>query len=264
MDKVPADRAFLDLSDYARPAARWLVRLLLPTPITPIHLTLAFTVVGVCAALLFAFNRALPLAGGLLLLKSLLDAADGSLARARGRPSRVGRFLDSVCDFVVMGAVFAGMAAGRGGGLAAFGLALLALMSATLQGSVFSYYSVRYRAESGGDTTSRVDESEAAGYAWDNPRALRLLHALYILIYAWQDTLMDWIDRRLAPAAHPLRREFLTAATVLGLGTQLLVIAVCAFAGRPGWALWLFPTVFNGYWLLLMLVRHYSTWQRIR
>ena len=60
MDKVPDDRAFLDLSDYARPLARWLVRLILPTPITPIHLTLAFTVVGFGAAILFALNPASP------------------------------------------------------------------------------------------------------------------------------------------------------------------------------------------------------------
>lgn len=259
MDKVPSERAFLDLSDYARPAARGLVRWLLPTPITPIHLTLAFTLVGGCAAFLLALNRALPLAGLLLLLKSLLDAADGSLARARGRPSRVGRFLDSVCDFGVMALVFAGLALGRGGGALVFGWAFVALMSATLQGSVFSYYSVRYRAENSGDTTSQIDEAEANGYAWDNPQALQILHRLYRLIYAWQDKLMDKIDRWLIPMARPLRREFMTATTVLGLGTQLLIIAVCLIAGRPGWALGLFPTVFNGYWLALLVFRRFLT-----
>ena len=255
MDKVPTERAFLDLSDYARPLARWLVQLLLPTPITPIHITLVFTGVGLGAAMLFAVNRALPLAGILLLLKSMLDAADGALARARGRPSRVGRFLDSVCDFVVMGAVFIGIAIGRGSGIEELGLALAAVLCATCQGSVFSYYYVRYRAESGGDTTSRIDESESSGYAWDNAFALRVLHALYTLIYAWQDALMNWIDQRLAPTPRPLRPEFLTATTVLGLGTQLLVIAVCAFVNQPGWALWLFVTVFNGYGLALLLAR---------
>jgi phosphatidylglycerophosphate synthase len=258
MDKVPAERAFLDLSDYARPLARWLVRLLLPTPVTPIHLTLTFTVVGLVAATLFASHRALPLAGGLLLLKSLLDAADGALARARQRPSRVGRFLDSVCDFLVTAVVFLGIAIGQGAGPADLGLAVMALLCATLQGSVFSYYYVRYRAESGGDTTSRVDESESAGYAWDNAQLLKILHRLYLLIYAWQDALMDWIDRQLVPTPRRLHPEFLTATTVLGLGSQLLVIAACAWLGQPVWALWLFVTVFNGYWLALLLVRRFA------
>jgi phosphatidylglycerophosphate synthase len=99
--KVPPAFDFLDVSDYARPVARWLVRVLLPTSVTPIQVTLAFTVVGLLAAWLFAIDRWLVLAGLLLLLKSALDGADGSLARARGTPSRVGRFLDSMCDFIV-------------------------------------------------------------------------------------------------------------------------------------------------------------------
>src|SRR5258706_7682382 len=100
MDKVPTESAFFDLSDYARLPARWLAKHV-PASLTPVHLTLAFTGVGALAAWFMALNRFLPFAGLLLLLKSLLDAADGSLARIRRRPSRVGRFLDSVCDFFV-------------------------------------------------------------------------------------------------------------------------------------------------------------------
>ncbi|MBI3240795.1 MAG: CDP-alcohol phosphatidyltransferase family protein [Chloroflexi bacterium] len=264
MDKVPPQATFLDLSDYARPAALWLVRTLLATPITSIHLTLAFTIVGLAAALLFALDRWLPLAGALLLLKSMLDAADGSLARARQKPSRVGRFLDSVCDFVVMVAVFGGIAAGqqlRTGEIGRFAwlLAALAVLFATLQGSVFSYYYVRYRAQTGGDQTSNVDESASGGYAGDNPTALKILHTLYRLVYSWQDALMDRLDRLVAPKAAQLRPAFLTATTVLGLGSQLLIIAVCAVFGQPVIALWSFVTVFNLYWLALLAVRRFAS-----
>ena len=260
MDKVPAQHGFLDLSDYARPLARWLAQQLVPTPITPIHLTLLFTLVGSLAALLFAVHRWLPLAGLLLLLKSLLDAADGSLARLRERPSRVGRFLDSVCDFVVNALVFGGIAASeaaRTGQAEFLGLGLAALICATLQGSVFSYYFVRYRHQVGGDRTSRVVEADTEGYAWDHPAALRVLHVLYKFIYGWQDVLMEALDRRLVPASAPLRPAFLTATTVLGMGTQLLVTAVCAAVGRPAFALWLFVTVFNIYWLILLIIRRW-------
>lgn len=261
MNKVPEAHTFLDFSDYARPFARWLVRLLLPTPITPIHLTWTYTLVGLGAAILFAINRWPLLAGLLLLLKSALDAADGSLARARQHPSRVGRFLDSVCDFLVMAAVFGGLAVqkwSQTGHVAYFGLALVALLCATLQGSVFSYYYVRYRAETGGDQTSHTNESEPAGYAWDNPTALKILHTLYRWIYGWQDALMARLDHWVAPSNARLSPAFLTATTVLGLGSQLLVIALCAAIGQAGWALWLFPTVFNLYWLFLIIIRRYS------
>lgn len=257
MDKVPSQAAFLDLSDYARPAALWLVRTLLPTPITPIHLTLAFTGVGFAAAALFALDRWLPLAGALLLIKSMLDAADGSLARARQKPSRVGRFLDSVCDFVVTVAVFFGIAFAQQA-IGYWLLAALAVLFATLQGSAFSYYYVRYRAQTGGDQTSKVDESGRGGYAWDNPTALKVVHTLYRLIYSWQDMLMDRLDRWLAPEGVQLKSPFLTATTVLGLGSQLFVTAICAALGQPVVALWSFVTVFNAYWLALLVVRRFS------
>lgn len=85
VDKVQADDKFLDLSDYGRPLARRLVRVLVNTPITPVQVTLTYTVVGSIAALLFARGGYVNgvAAGILLLVKSTLDAADGSLARAR-------------------------------------------------------------------------------------------------------------------------------------------------------------------------------------
>src|SRR5205807_8700743 len=45
--------------------------------------------------------------GVLIVLKDILDDADGQLARAKELYSRRGRFLDSVGDFVVNVAVFA-------------------------------------------------------------------------------------------------------------------------------------------------------------
>lgn len=259
MDKVPAQYTFLDLSDYARPVARRLVQVL-PQFVTPIHLTLAFTAVGAVAAALFALDRWLPLAGVCLLLKSTLDAADGSLARARGRPSRVGRFLDSVCDFIVTVLVFAGIALGeaRRTGTAPWALAAAAALSATLQCSVFSYYYVRYRAQTGGDQTSLVHETLSTGEAadaGDNPAALAFLFRAYQLIYGWQDRLMAAVDGVLAPNADVPPR-FLTATTVMGLGTQLLVIAIWAVLGRPIVALGSFVTIFNAYWAALLIFRY--------
>ncbi len=257
MDKVPARYAFVDVSDYARPAARWLVERL-PAFVTPIHLTLAFTLAGAGAAWLFALDRYLPLAGVLLLLKSLLDAADGSLARLRQRPSRVGRFLDSVCDFLVTIMVFGGIAFDEWhivpSDWSIWVLAGGAALSATLQCSVYSYYYVRYRAQTGGDQTSKVAET-GEGYADDNPLLLTILYQLYRLIYSWQDALMGVLDGWVAGDA-PVTPHFLTATSLLGLGTQLLVLAVCAIIGQPILALLLFVLPFNLYWLGLLFLRY--------
>jgi len=259
MDKVPPAAAFLDLSDYGRPFARWLVRRLLPTRIAPNHLTLAFTLAGLAAATLFAIDRWLPLAGVLLLVKSGLDAADGALARARARPSRVGRFSDSVADFAVNVAVYSAIAWAAYRTSAQPGyivLAALSLPSALLQVSLFNHYYVRYRAQAGGDRTSQLQEAHAAGYPWDDPALLRLVFALYRAIYSWQDRLATVFDRVLSGGStRPLTPAFMTANSVLGLGTQLLIIAICAFINQPAWALWLFATVFNLYAVFLALSR---------
>lgn len=259
MDKVPASAAFVDYSDYARPAARWLVELLLPTRVMPLQLTAAYTVAGAAAALLLARNTYLPLAAALLIVKSWLDAADGSLARARQRPSRVGRFVDSLADFCVTVMLFAALGFSSGRWL----LCALAALFLTLQCSAFSYYYVCHRAASSGDQTSRPDESVSAGYASDNPRVLWFVHKLYGLIYSWQDALMARVDHWLAPQ-RPVPANMLSAASWMGMGMQLLVIAVCAAAGRPLWAAWAFVGPYNIYWAGLVAARAFDARRELR
>ena len=261
LDKVqPADR-FIDVSDYARPVARRITRALVPTPITPLQVTCTYGVLGLVAALLFATGGYLSgvLAGILLLAKSTLDAVDGSLARARQHPSRVGRFADSVCDYLVNAAVFFGLAINGGGlTLQRAVVAFAALEFATFQGSTFSYYYVYYRTLTAGDTTSVVHETEPNSYPWDNPRAVHVLFVLYKIIYGWQDVLLGRIDRAIsADPASPVYRNkrLLTAVTVMGLGFQLLLIALCAVFGRASWALFVFLGPMNVYWLAIMLIR---------
>lgn len=247
--KLSDHERFLDLSDYGRPLADLIVAALLPTRVSPLHLTLGYTVVGLLAAGLFAAGGyAQGVAAGLLLLvKSALDAADGSLARARGRPSRVGRYLDSLCDFLVNLAVFGGLAwaeAARAGSAWSFPVAALALVAAMLEVSVVNYYYDLQRRLAGGDHTSLLDESQARPYPWDHPRLTRLLQRAYLAIYGWQDRLVARLDR-LAVAPLPAWRHapsprYLTATTALGLGTQLLLIALAAVVNRPFWALFFF------------------------
>ena len=262
LDKVQAADKFIDLSDYARPIARRITRALVNTPITPLQVTLTYGILGMVAGLLFAMGGYLNavLAGTLLLVKSTLDAVDGSLARARQHPSRVGRFADSVCDYLVNAAVFFGLAM-NGGALTIEHavLAVAALEFATWQGSTFNYYYVYYRNLTAGDTTSDIHETEAKSYPWDDPRVVQVLLNLYKIIYGWQDALLGRIDRAITPdGASPIYRNkrLLTAITVMGLGFQLLMIALCAALNRASWALLIFIGPMNMYWLVIVLIRH--------
>src|SRR4051812_28194198 len=78
-----------------RPAAHLLVQLCLPTPISPNAVTLLGALIGAAGASLYRFTSRTNLIVGsaLLLLWTILDCADGQLARARGTASRLGRIL---------------------------------------------------------------------------------------------------------------------------------------------------------------------------
>lgn len=251
--KLPPAARFVDLSDYARPVANWLARKLADTPIHAVHVTFVWAVIGFLGAVAYArggYGYAV-LGAGALQAKNVLDAVDGSLARLQGRPSRIGRFLDSISDALVAAALYVALAvaigAARPGPYAAI-LAGSALVASLLQASVFNFYYVRYRARHGGDTTSHLKEAltddDRARYA--NRRGalalLRLLISSYNVIYGWQ----DWLVRRIdAWSAAPLTdvgrvaeaeklrddRLLLTAISALGPGMTILILDVYTVVG---------------------------------
>ena len=227
MPKLPPEHKFWDLSDYARPGAIWLVRRLLPTSVGAITITWLFTIVGLISVVLIYNRHALVLAGGLLILKSLLDAADGEMARARNCPSHTGRYLDSINDLILNGLV-----------LFAIGIPLmfpiwqilLTWFSFQLQGTIFNYFYVVKRHQASGDITSRISEfSPPIPYPQENPAILSVLHKIYIICYGWQDWLINMLfkDNQIVCArSSPIPNWIMSMISIFGLGFQLLILAV--------------------------------------
>jgi phosphatidylglycerophosphate synthase len=104
---------FLQVNRYInRPLASLLVGVLARTAITPNQVTLGAFFIGLGGA--FAFSRGTPaffvLGAALAQLSSVVDCADGMLARAKGQMSDFGAYLDLVLDrvnefFLMAGAV---------------------------------------------------------------------------------------------------------------------------------------------------------------
>ena len=93
--------------------SRTAVPVLVRTGVAPTAVVLANAVTGLVAAL--ALARGELLAAALLLqLKTLLDNADGQLARVTGRVTLTGRYLDTEADLVVNAAVFAALVTSPG------------------------------------------------------------------------------------------------------------------------------------------------------
>jgi phosphatidylglycerophosphate synthase len=243
---------FVDLSDYMRPLADRFVARLVNTAVTPIQVTLAYGVVGLACGWVVLQRSLLGyvVAVGLLMLKNLLDSVDGGLARTRRKPSRVGRLLDSLSDFFINAWLLYAIAPDQ-----PF-LALVALVSITVQGTFYNYYYVLYRHATAGDTTSRVMEGWDSPYPYDPRWAVITLVALYQFVYGWQDCIARWVDALLTkgkcPAPTP---RFLTPASVFGLGVHLAVIALSLMAGKPVWSLYAFVGPFNAFLAILLALR---------
>ena len=101
----------------------------------------------------------LVLAALLLQVKTLLDNADGALARATGRVTLVGRYLDTLADLVVNAAVFAALAVVTGEPL----LALAAFVALTLVLAVDYNATELYREARGEQPTSPARDGELPG-----------------------------------------------------------------------------------------------------
>jgi len=220
MSKLPAQNQFLDLSDYGRPAARIIAKFLKNTSFTPIHVTIMFILAGLIAIACIFYGYYWATAF-FLILKSILDAADGELARIKKTPSYTGRYLDSVSDIILNLLILMTIWYVTDGSLV---YAILAFFGLQLQGTLYNYYYVILRKKYGGDTTSRVFEYEApTAMKGEHQKNVNLLFKVYTLLYGAFDRIIYHLDRK-AVESKRLPKWFMTGVSTFGLGFQLLII----------------------------------------
>lgn len=252
MDKLPPGEKFFDFSDYSRPFSRLLVRAIKDTKISPLTFTTISFLCGIVASVLIYLNQFKILAAVLIVLKSFFDAVDGELARERNRPSLVGRFYDSVVDFFVNVFLFLSLTLRFQEPLIKF-LAVIILFH--LQGSIYNYYYVLKRHKAGGDKTSRINEKIITTiYPYDNPFWLKIFHKLYVWIYSWQDDLIHSLDKS-AEKLSNIPNFFMTLVSFLGLGTQLLVIAIFLVFNKEQFVFDLFTYYYSILAITLIILR---------
>jgi len=215
MDKVPKQYRFIDFSDWARPLAVAIAKLLLPLRIHPVVVTLAFLVIGIWTYFLILKEEYL-LAGFLVLIKNVLDSVDGSLARLRGKPSLVGRYADSIADAILNSLWIYGLFQICGNGWVAFAVWLFMHLEVT----AMNYFFVIYRHLSGGDTTSKPLEFKLPKSSIAFPFWL-----LYVIYYGWQDLVIHIVATIFPYLKRFSRDKFLLSVLSLwGLGIHMLLL----------------------------------------
>jgi hypothetical protein len=227
MSKLPSTHKFIDLSDYGRPIARFIAQKLKNTSFTPIHVTIWFVISGLIAIYCILFDH-LWSAAFFLILKSILDAADGELARLKNTPSYTGRFLDSVSDIILNLLIFITLWYTTE---IHFLYAFLAFIGIQLQGTLYNYYYVILRNNLNGDTTSRVfEDNTPIALEGETQKNVNLLFAMYKFFYGAFDKIIHLLD----PNAYKSKRFpklYMTAISIFGLGFQLLILSIMLVLG---------------------------------
>ncbi len=222
MSKLPKQYQFIDLSDYGRFIARRIAYALKNTTVSPIQVTCWFIVSGLFAIICIVYNFNLA-AAFFLILKSILDAADGELSRVKNMPSYTGRYFDSIAD-IILNFLF----------LLAFWYItnisivymLLAFIGIQLQGTLYNYYYVILRNSVNGDLTSRVFENESPkAMKGEKQQTVDLLYKIFNVLYMAFDKTIYWMDKK-AINSKPFPKWFMTLLSTLGLGFQLLIMSV--------------------------------------
>lgn len=219
-----------------RPLALALVRVLLPLRVPPVAVLLSNVVAGL-AATVAILRGELVVAALLLQVKTVLDNADGQLAREDGRTTALGRYLDTEADFVVNAVVFAALARETGEPLLSFlgFCALVLVLSADFNARVL------YRRVRGEDVVTQPSARREGSVA-------HALARLYSVVFGPQDRALQAVsrgrlDRVLAGVSDPEveRRATLayhdrgTVAVLanFGLSTQLVALGICLAFGAP-------------------------------
>ncbi len=251
MSKLASQDKFLDLSDYGRPLATWFARQLQFTRFTPIHVTLLFGVVGLCA-IYFILMQSYLLAGVFLILKSIIDAADGELSRIKNTPSYTGRYLDSIFDIALNFLIL--MAICRVS-TTTLPYTLLAFVALQLQGTLYNYYYVILRNNSiGADTTSQVFEHDTIprAFPYESQTTVNILFTIYSFCYRFFDQSIYYLDKK---AIHhkTFPNWFMTCVSIYGLGFQLLLIAILLSLNLIDWIIPFFIgySFFIGVWIAI-------------
>lgn len=245
MSKLPKEHTFIDLSDYGRPFAKAIANFLKDTTVTPVQVTIWFIISGLIAIGYMIIGNYWA-AAFFLILKSILDAADGELSRLKQTPSYTGRYLDSVADIVLNFLFLATIAYITNTNIS---YAFLAFLGIQLQGTLYNYYYVILRTKFKGDTTSRIFENKTPkALPGEQQRTVNMLFKLYKILYGNFDKTIYFLDTK-AALGKPFPNWFMTIISIFGLGFQLLIMSAMLVLG---WATFIIP-FFIGFTLLILV-----------
>ncbi|MGM0582516.1 MAG: CDP-alcohol phosphatidyltransferase family protein [Bacteroidota bacterium] len=235
MPKIHKKQRFFDFSDYGRSPAIFFSNLIKNTSITPIHITILFGIIGMISAYSIFIEYYL-IAGLGLILKSIVDAMDGELARIKECPSYSGRYLDSIFDSILNLVIVIVITYKSSSPI---WLGIIAYFCIQLQGTLYNYYYVILRHRTvGGDTTSKIFEmTPPIAFPVESQTSVNILFRIFQILYLPFDWLIYQFDKEAYKIRH-LPNWFMSMISIYGLGFQLMLMAIMM---SMGWLEYIVP-----------------------
>jgi phosphatidylglycerophosphate synthase len=166
---------------FFRPAGLLVARAAQAVGVTPIGLTLIGTIIGVAGGALLYDARLGLLAFVLLIVHSIVDSADGQLARLTGKVTELGRVLDGLSGYATHAAIFLAIGFGlvhRGAEWSILIWMVLAGMFTAIHAGMYDYHRHVYAAV--------VAEARVPAPAPRNvPPPIGWLFVVYLTIQRW-------------------------------------------------------------------------------
>jgi hypothetical protein len=161
---------------------------------TPTHLTILGTLVGLAGGILLYDERRGLLAFTLLIVYGIIDSADGQLARMTGQVTELGRVLDGVSGYITHGAIYLAIATGfiqRGGTSSILIWMFLAGIANALQAQMYDYHRTVYMTVVGEGRAPANDPAKV-------PSWVRWLFRGYLMTQRWLIGLHARVEAALA------------------------------------------------------------------
>lgn len=229
MPKLSHEDQFIDFSDYGRPIATFLAYRLSKIKVTAVQVTVAFLFAGLLCVYCI-YTQQLVWAAIFLMIKNILDAVDGEIARITKYPSLVGRYLDSVFDFIINLLILIAIFITENSSNLLF---IGAFLGIEFQCSIYNYYYVILRRRLNNDETSRIIEyRKPIAYHYESQRIVNTLHATFLCLYIVFDLIVLLLDKQ-ALFVRVFPKWFMSLISLLGLGFQLLLICILLCLGLP-------------------------------
>ena len=273
-EKLPRDRRYFNISIIWIFYFRYVIRLLYALRIPHEAITLLSIFLGMGAAYFF-YQGSLITGAVMLHFKDIFDASDGAIARLTGRGHLIGRYLDSLGDFLSLTLVMLaiGLHASMTGDISYLIWSGIAILSTFIQCSFFNYYQLAYLETFGIETlSSKRDEigrdDKYGGFESAPARALlSVFRFFYIIVYSWQDKFVAFTDSILTGKNNKLsnkerygNRQLMILQSALCFGTHIFILIVGALTGKPVYSLIFIGTAMNIYLIIVLYLRkkHYS------